>query len=101
MDINKTIEILQKGIEFSKQNQDVFVNELQKVRTKQYLLAGLIAKIESGQQLDEIDFDVIVENKLDIVAAYKTRKGVYEHNILLDWSKLYDIPNEFKFPWEC
>lgn len=98
--MKKIIEILQKGIENSKQNQDGFVNELQKVRTKQYLLAGLIAKIESGQQLDEVDFDVIVENKLDIVAAYKTRKGVFNEDNILDWSKMYNIPNEFKFPWE-
>lgn len=94
------IEILQKGIEKAKLLQDNYVNEAEKVRTKQYLLAGLIAKIESGQQLDEVDFDVIVENKLDIVVAYKVRKSVFNEDNILDWSKMYNIPNEFKFPWE-
>ena len=78
-------------------------NEAGKTRLAQYLISGMLAKIEAGLDLDAIDYDVIVAARIEngIIDALKLRRGENpDAGGLLNWLDACSLPVEYNFPWE-
>lgn len=103
MDLEATVKLLQEkvkngtppAVEFS-------TNDAAKARLANLIISGLLAKIEAGKELDDIDVDIIVGMKLDLVYHLQLRNGINPNkDSALDWLTMYDLPIEYKFPWEA
>ena len=74
---------------------------LSKDRERTYIVSGLVAKIESGIELDSLDWELLENPQLrQAVEKMAFERAGDREECVLDWGKLYDIDTFPRFPWE-
>ena len=74
---------------------------LSKDRERGYIVSGLVAKIESGIELDSLDWELLEDRKLcQAVEKMAFERAGDREECVLDWEKLYDIDIFPYLPWE-
>ena len=74
---------------------------LSKDRERGYIVSGLVAKIESGIELDSLDWELLEDRKLcQAVEKMAFERAGDREKCVLDWGKLYDIDIFPYLPWE-
>ena len=74
---------------------------MSKDRERGYIVSGLVAKIESGIELDSLDWELLENQKLcQAVEKMAFERAGDREECVLDWGKLYDIDIFPYLPWE-